>query len=89
MDFLAQSGIRRRHISLTMNSETAPRLRFGGSRLPLSPPRFGNEARKPTTPGPRSVLELVPAEELDWVLHTYHPEIATAARDAVVNGVAE
>lgn len=39
--------------------------------------------------GPRSILELVPAEELDRVLHAHHPEIAAAARDAVVNGVAE
>jgi hypothetical protein len=41
------------------------------------------------TPGPRSILELVPGEELDRVLHAHHPEIAAAARDAVVNGVAE
>lgn len=39
--------------------------------------------------GPRSVLELTPAQELDRVLHAHHPEIATAARDAVVNGITE
>jgi hypothetical protein len=36
-----------------------------------------------------SVRELVPTEELDGVLHAYHPEVATTARDAIVNGVTE
>lgn len=44
-----------------------------------------------SAPAPRlwSVLELVPAEELDRVLHAHHPEITATARDAIVNGVAE
>ena len=38
---------------------------------------------------PLTQLELVPAEKLDRVLHAHHTEVATATRDAVVNGVAE
>ena len=41
------------------------------------------------TPALWSVLELVPAEELDRVLHAHHSEITATARDAIVNGIAE
>jgi hypothetical protein len=50
-----------------------------------------NDSKEPPTGdrAVRSVRELVPTEELDRVLHAYHPEVATTARNAIVNGVAE
>src|ERR1700724_3264435 len=64
-------------------------MAFGGSD-PLSrggwlvPPKAGVRGTYPT-----AVLELVPAEELNGVLHVHHAEVAAATRDAVVHGVAE